>query len=76
MRILCTDILPATCVVSLRNAKFAPRRAVRSELVGHATLRWWYVDKSPPIRETNLGSYQPEPERTAEDYPLLGIDLD
>ena len=33
------------------------------------------VDKPPPIRETNLGSYEPKPERTAEDYPLLGIDL-
>jgi hypothetical protein len=35
-----------------------------------------HVDKSPPILKTDLGSYKPEPERTAEDYPLLGIDLD
>ena len=44
--------------------------------VGLLTLRWWYRDKSPPIRKTILGCYQPEPERTAEDYPLQGIDLD
>jgi hypothetical protein len=42
--------------------------------VGLTTLRWWYVDKAPPIRKTD--SYKPEPERTAEDYPLLGVDLD
>jgi hypothetical protein len=44
--------------------------------VGILTLRWWYIDKSPPIPKTDLGSYKPEPERTAEDYPLLGVDLD
>jgi hypothetical protein len=44
--------------------------------VGLAILRWWYIDKSPPIRKANLGSYAPEPERTAEDFPLQGIDLD
>jgi hypothetical protein len=44
--------------------------------VGLLTLRWWYIDKSPTSRETNLGSDEPEPERTAEDYPLQGIDLD
>src|SRR5258705_6934416 len=35
MRILCPVILPATCVVPLRNTKFAKRGAVGSELVGH-----------------------------------------
>ena len=35
MRILCSVILPATCVVPLRNTKFAKRGAVGSELVGH-----------------------------------------
>src|SRR5450755_493194 len=35
MGILCPVILPATCVVPPRNTKFAQRRAVRSELVGH-----------------------------------------
>ena len=45
-------------------------------LVGLITLRWWYSDKSPPISKTNLGAFKPEPERTAEDYPLLGVDLD
>src|ERR1700682_6335387 len=35
MGILCPVILPATCVVPPRNAKFAQRRAVGSELVGH-----------------------------------------
>ena len=44
--------------------------------VGLTILRWWYIDKSPPIRKANLGSYAPEPERTAEDFPLQGIDLD
>ncbi len=39
--------------------------------VGLTTLRWWYIDKSPPIRKANLGSYAP-----AEDFPLQGIDLD
>ena len=44
--------------------------------VGLTTLRWWYVDQSPVMPKTDLGSYKPEPERTAEDYPLLGVDLD
>jgi hypothetical protein len=35
MGILCPVILPATCVVPPRNTKFAQRRAVGSELVGH-----------------------------------------
>src|SRR6185312_10517472 len=35
MGILCPVILPVTCVVSPRNTKFAQRRAVGSELVGH-----------------------------------------
>ena len=35
MGILCPVILPATCVVAPRNTKFAQRRAVGSELVGH-----------------------------------------
>jgi hypothetical protein len=35
MGILCPVILPASCVVPPRNTKFAQRRAVGSELVGH-----------------------------------------
>src|SRR6476660_5588438 len=35
MGILCPVILPATCIVPPRNTKFAQRRAVGSELVGH-----------------------------------------
>src|SRR6266540_192478 len=35
MGILCPVILPATCVVPPRNTKFAQRKAVGSELVGH-----------------------------------------
>ena len=35
MGILCPVILPTTCVVSPRKIKFAQRRAVGSELVGH-----------------------------------------
>ena len=35
MGILCSVILPATCVVPPRNTEFAQRRAVGSELVGH-----------------------------------------
>src|SRR5665648_241413 len=35
MGVLCPVILPATCVVPPRNTKFAQRRAVGSELVGH-----------------------------------------
>jgi hypothetical protein len=35
MGILCSVIRPATCVVPPRNTKFAQRRAVGSELVGH-----------------------------------------
>src|SRR5680860_1767917 len=35
MGILCPVILPARCVVPPRNTKFAQRRAVGSELVGH-----------------------------------------
>ena len=42
--------------------------------VGLTTLRWWYVDKSPPIRKTDLGSYKPEPERTAAVIALSGLD--
>src|SRR5207344_288237 len=34
MGILCPVILPAACVVTPRNAKFAQRRTVGSELVG------------------------------------------
>jgi hypothetical protein len=35
MGILCPVILPETCVVPPRNTKFAQRRAIGSELVGH-----------------------------------------
>ena len=35
MGILSLVVLPTTCVVSPRKPKFAQRRAVRSELVGH-----------------------------------------
>src|SRR4051812_308033 len=35
MGILCPVILPTTCIVPPPNTKFAQRRAVGSELVGH-----------------------------------------
>jgi hypothetical protein len=43
---------------------------------GLITLRWWYSDKQPPSRKTNLGSDEAQPEPTAEDFPLDRIDLD
>ena len=45
--------------------------------VGLTTLRWWYVDQgtSDP-QKPSLAPHKPEPQRTAEDYSLLGVDLD
>ena len=55
---------------------FLPWLFTATLFVGLSTLRWWYIYHSPPIRKANLGCCAPEPERTAEEFPLQGIDLD
>src|SRR5436853_2819612 len=81
MGILCSVILPATCVVPPRNTEFAQRRAVGSELVGHddswsdslLLQKFSHELQPPPCGLAGLERGCPKPRFAVHSAPDIGL---